>query len=97
MIANTINTPSLDVLSSSLLTGGICMGHILPPDNFVLEYKPVPGIPVCKYVPFLPKDSFAPLGPTDVLIPPLLKFKCTPGAILILLRKFQAIQNTFCL
>ena len=52
---------------------------------------PVPGIPVCRYVPLGPKVTFAPLGPIEVLTPLLLKLICTPGAILILFLKDQAI------
>ena len=47
----------------------------LLPEIFCLEYKPVPGMLVFKYVPFFPIDIFTPLGPMEVLTPPLLRFK----------------------
>jgi len=48
-------------------------------------------MPVCKYVPLGPMVTFAPFGPIDVLTPLLLRFICTPGAILILFLNDQAI------
>ena len=60
---------------------------------FLLLYKPVPGILVFKYVPLGPIVRLAPLGPILVLIPFLLRLICTPGAIFILLLKFQDIIN----
>lgn len=48
---------------------------VLVPDIFCLEYKPVPGMLVFKYVPFFPIVILDPLGPMEVLTPPLLRFR----------------------
>ena len=45
----------------------------LPPPIFRLEYNPVPGMLVFRYVPFFPKETVDPLGPIEVLTPFLLK------------------------
>ncbi len=46
-------------------------------------YKPVPGIPVLRYVPRLPTLTEAPRGPNDQLEPEPLTFQRTPGANLM--------------
>lgn len=77
MIANTTRTLLFDIdellvpVSIRELRGV----DDLVPDIFCLEYKPVPGMLVFKYVPFFPIEILAPLGPMEVLTPPLLRFK----------------------
>ncbi len=77
MTANTTRTLlfDIDVLLVPVSIRELREVDDLLPEIFCLEYKPVPGMLVFKYVPFFPIDIFAPLGPMEVLTPPLLRFK----------------------
>lgn len=64
-----------------------------PPESFWELYSPKPGMLVFRRVPELLKFKLAPLTPIEVLMPLLLKFKCTPGMIFTLFRNDQAIRQ----